>query len=315
MMRSLFTDVVVLGATCLDARVQPLAPTMPRTSTPARIRLSPGGAGRNIAENLARLGVRVALLSVVGTDMLGQRLLERTARAGVDVSRVIRSPSCSTGAYVALFTTENERSYALDDVSQLKLATPEYVQSHRSLIRHARMLMMDGNVDTETVAAALSVAKEYGVPVCMDPVSVRRADALRPYFTEFTVITPNVQEAEALLDTSIQSLDDALEAARRMVSVGVEVAIITLGQDGLVYVTSEGLGEGYGRIPAIRCDVVDWMGAGAALSAAVAFGLINQMPVDECMRLGVAAATLTLKSPESVNPEMSLEQLYANMVI
>ncbi len=122
---------------------------------------------------------------------------------------------------------------------------------------------------------------------------------------------PNVREAEALLDVSISGVGDALEAARTMVASGVQVAIITLAEEGLVYATS----EGHGRIPAIRCDVVDWTGAGDALSAAVAYGLINGMPVDECMRLGVAAATLTLKSPESVNPAMSLEQLYANMVI
>lgn len=308
-------EVVVLGASCLIVKVLPLAPVVPVTSNPARIRVNPGGSGRNMAENLARLGVRVALLSVVGADSLGQMLLEQTARAGVDVSRIIRGPDSSTGAFVALLNPENRRSYVLDDVSQLKLATAEYVKGYRSLLRRARMLMMDGSVDTETVAAALSLAKEYSVPVCVDPVSVRRAYALRPYLSEFTVVTPNVAEAEALADMAIGSAADALEAARRMVAAGVGIAIITLAEEGLVYVTSEGLGEGHGRIPAIRCDVVDWMGAGDALAAGVAYGLINEMPVDECMRLGVAAATLTLKCPESANPELSLEQLYANMVV
>ena len=88
-----------------------------------------------------------------------------------------------------------------------------------------------------------------------------------------------------------------------------------MADDGLVYATSQGYGQGHGRIGAIRCEVEDWTGAGDALSAAVIYGLLNDMPVDDCMRLGVAAATLALKSIESVNPDMSLEQLYANMVI
>ena len=315
MSRSEPPEVVVLGASCLDVKVQPLAPVVPGTSSPARIRLSPGGAARNMAENLARLGVKVALLSAVGTDPVGQRLMERTARAGVDVSRVIRSPHHSTGSFLTLFSGEAQKGFALDDVSQIRLATPEYVQSHRQLFKQAKMVMMDGNVDTETIAATLALARENGVPVCIDPVSVRRAYALRPYLSEFTVVTPNVAEAEALLDLSIHGADDALEAARKMVSSGVGVAIITLAEEGLVYVTSEGMGEGHGRIPAIRANVVDGTGAGAALTAAVAYGMINGMPVDECMWLGVAAATLTLESSESVNPVMSLEQLYANMVI
>ncbi len=311
MTRSEPTEIVVLGATCLDIKARPLAPVQPGTSNPALIRLSPGGSGRNIAENLARLGVRVSLLSVVGADLLGQRLLDRTAEAGVDVSRVISSPNRSTGAYLALFTDENQQGYALDDVTQLRLATPDYLMANRDLFQEARMVMVDGNVDRETAAAALSMSREYGMPIGLDPASVRRAYALRPHLAEFSMVTPNRAEAEALLDTPIGNPEEALESARRMVALGVEVAIITLAEEGLVYATS----EGHGRIPAIRCDVVDWTGAGDALAAAVIYGLINQMPVDDGMRLGIAAATLTLKSADSANPEMSLEQLYANMVI
>ena len=311
MSRSGGIEVAVIGATCLDVKARPLAPIVPHGSSPARLLLSPGGAGRNIAENLALLGVRVALLSVVGTDMLGQRLLDHTARSGVDVSRVVRSSEASTGAYLAIFTDDNQKGYSLDDVSQLSLATPDYIQRYRGLLRNARMVMMDGNVDAETVTAVLSLTGRYGVPVCMDPVSVRRAYALRPYLSEFHMVTPNQYEAEALLDVTIDGVEGASDAAGMMVTSGVGVAIITLAEEGLVYATS----EGHGRIPSIRCDVVDWTGAGAALSAAVVYGLLNEMPVDECMRLGVAAATLALRCPESVNPELSLDQLYANMVI
>lgn len=304
-------EVVVIGTTCLDVKARPLAPVMPGISNPARIRLSPGGTGRNVAENLARLGVRVALLSVVGSDIVGQRLMDRTSRAGVDVSRVLRCTDCATGTYLALYTDENQHGYLLDDVAQLKVATPEYVHAHRGLFRQAKIVMLDGNLDTETIAAVLDLTKKPRVPVAVDPATVRRAYALRPYLPEFSMITPNLAEAEALLDRSISGEEAALEAAREMVALGVEIVIITLAEKGLIYATS----EAHGRIPAIGCEVEDWTGAGDALSAAVIYGLINGMPVDDCMRLGVAAATLTLKSIDSVSPEMSLEQLYANMVI
>lgn len=304
-------DVLVIGTTCLDVKARPLAPVQPGISNPASIRLSPGGTARNVAENLARLGVRVALLSAVGNDLAGQRLMEHTSLAGVDVSRVIYSPDYSTGIYLALYTQEEQHGYLLDDVAQLKAATPEYINNYKNLFRHAKMVMLDGNLDTETIAAALALAKRFGVPVGVDPATVRRAYALRPYISEFSMITPNVTEAQALCDCSISKEGDALEAARGMVAQGVDIAIITMADQGLVYATS----EANGHIPAIRCEVKDWTGAGDALSAAVIYGLINEMPVDDCMRLGVAAATLTLKSAESVNPEMSLEQLYANMVI
>ena len=306
-------DVLVMGATCLDVKARPLSTILPSTSTPAQIRLSLGGSGRNIAENLARLGVKVSLLSVVGNDLLGRQLLERTAQAGVDVSRVLHSPEHSTGAYLALFSEEDQLGYSLDDVSQLRAATPAYVRGHSRLFRNAKMLVMDGNLDRETVAATLQMAKQHSLPVCLDPASVRRAYAIRTHLSEFHLVTPNVAEAEALLDMPVRGVDDALKAARTMVASGVDIAVVTMAEKGLVYVTSEGLGESYGRIPAPRCEVEDWTGAGDALMAAVVYGLLNDMSVDDCMRLGVAAAAVALTSSQSVNPEMSLERLYASM--
>jgi pseudouridine kinase len=313
--RAARSEVLVLGASCLDVKARPLTPIVPFTSNPAQIRFSPGGSGRNIAENLSRLSVSVSLLSAVGDDLLGQRLMDRTAQAGVDVSRVIRSSEHSTGAYLAMFTEEGCQGYALDDVSQLKAVTPGYVQQHARLFRGARMAVLDGNVDGETVAAALQIAKRHNLPLCLDPASVRRAHALRHHLTEFHMVTPNAAEAEALLDMSINGVEDALEAAKRIVASGVGVAVVTMAENGLVYVTSKGLGQSYGRIPAPRCEVVDWTGAGDALMAAIVYGLINEMPVDDCMLLGVAAAALALGSEQSVNPAMSLELLYANMSI
>ena len=87
------------------------------------------------------------------------------------------------------------------------------------------------------------------------------------------------------------------------------MVVITLAEHGLYYATR----EGSGHIPAPRVEVVDATGAGDALIAGMVYGLINGLPVDECMRLGVSAATLTLRSPETVSPELNLERLYEAM--
>jgi len=60
---------------------------------------------------------------------------------------------------------------------------------------------------------------------------------------------------------------------------------------------------------------VDYTGAGAALMAGVIYGLVNSFPLIEALRLGVSAAALTLKCPETVCAEMSLENLYDQLVI
>ena len=66
-------------------------------------------------------------------------------------------------------------------------------------------------------------------------------------------------------------------------------------------------------MPAMVTDVVDPTGAGAALAAMLIYGLTNDIPIAECVRLGVIAAALTLRSPETVAPEITLEYVYAQL--
>jgi pseudouridine kinase len=58
---------------------------------------------------------------------------------------------------------------------------------------------------------------------------------------------------------------------------------------------------------------VDPTGASDALNAAVLYGLTTGIPIDESVRLGVAAAALTIRSPHTVVPELTLERLYEEL--
>lgn len=51
------------------------------------------------------------------------------------------------------------------------------------------------------------------------------------------------------------------------------------------------------------------------MTAAIIFGLTNGMDIDEAVRLGVSAASLTLSHPGSVSPQLSLESLYERLII
>ncbi len=94
--------VVVIGGANIDVKARIAGTMVPATSNPGiSATLSPGGVGRNIAHNLARLGIATRLISIVGRDAEGDRLLDETARAGVDVSRVKRGKA-PTGLYSAV---------------------------------------------------------------------------------------------------------------------------------------------------------------------------------------------------------------------
>jgi pseudouridine kinase len=91
----------------------------------------------------------------------------------------------------------------------------------------------------------------------------------------------------------------------------VTIAIITRADAGLVYATSALTGN----VPAVAVEVVDPTGAGNALTATVVYALLNDIPIDEAVRLGVSAAALTLSSTETVRQDLTLESLYAQLVL
>ena len=93
--------------------------------------------------------------------------------------------------------------------------------------------------------------------------------------------------------------------------MGGAIAVVTLGEQGVAYAD----GSGGGFIRAMRSQIVDSTGAGDAFSAAVIFGLLNEVTVDEAMRLGMTAASLTLQSRETVLPDLSQELLYDKLVV
>ena len=303
--------VVVVGAASVDVKGKACAALLSATSNPGEILTSVGGVARNVAENLGRLGVETTLLSAVGDDDRASLILERTARGGASVDRVLRSPDRQSGAYLAVMDSDGGLSISIDDMGIVELVTPQYIRANRDLFQEADMVFVDANLSPQAIRAVMSIAGREKVPVCVDPVSVTLAPRLSGYLDHCFAITANVSEVEALTGTPVGERSQVLEAARKLLSMGVEVAIVTMAEQGLVYASS----EGSGHIPAIPCEVVDLTGAGAALTAGVIFGLINEMSIDEAVRLGVSAAALTLQSPESVCQDLSLERLYEQLVI
>jgi pseudouridine kinase len=303
--------VLVIGAMAVDAKGKPYQALVPGSSTPGTVRLGTGGVGRNIAENLARLGVHTVLLSAVGNDPSGQIILESTARSGVDVRHVVTSDRHPTGVYIAILDREGTPVLEIDDMSVMETLTPALLYRKRRLFRDAKMVVMDANLLPETMNSAFKLARRYDLRVCVDPTSAILAPRVQPHLPDVYLITPNLREAEAITGLEVAKGTDVQHLAMKLAGMGVEIAIITLAERGLYYATS---GEN-GRVTALNRDIVDLTGAGDALTAAVVFGLLNDFVVGEAVRLGISAAALTIQCQETVCPDLSLDRLYDELVV
>ncbi len=305
--------VLVIGAAGVDIVGMLRGELRSGTSNPARIRYSFGGVARNVAENLARLGQPVNLITAIGEDEAGEQLFQGVLAAGVKIEAVLHTGQSPSGAYLAVINPQGELQFALDDMYVLNSLTPEYIRDRAEMFKEASLLFVDANLPKETLRTVMTLARRYRLPVCGDPTSVLLAPRFLGYLSQFYLLTPNVAEAAVLCErtTPVVGRRQALDAAKCMVANGVDIAIVTLAAQGLCYATS----ETSGYIPAIKTTIIDPTGAGDALSAAVIFALLNDVPLDDAVRLGVSAASLTLRYRGAVVSDLSLEKLYDQLVI
>jgi pseudouridine kinase len=137
--------VVAIGSSGVDIVGRAAEVLHMGTSNPAALRMSPGGVARNVAENLARLGTEVYLVSAVGDEAEGRMVIAQAAEAGVHVDTVLTVPGARTGAYLAVLDEQGNLHLAMDDMRIVESVTPEHLRACRSLIENASVVFVDGN--------------------------------------------------------------------------------------------------------------------------------------------------------------------------
>ncbi|MBI4926352.1 MAG: carbohydrate kinase family protein, partial [Anaerolineae bacterium] len=300
--------VLVIGAACVDMVGLPAGGFQHGVMNLSSNRVTFGGVARNVAENLARLGQPVQLLSVVGQDLQGTYLTDAAQACSIDVSCVLHVEGAPTASYLAVYNSEGHLEGGLEDMRVLEHLSPAFIKGHEECFRQAGLVFVDANLSTAAFRTVFSLARKMRIPVCADTTSIGLSRKFLPYLDRLFLLTANTREATSLLNDQAELLDStaALEAARNLVSMGVGTAIITLSHFGVCYATEEGTGH----IPAIHTRILDPTGAGDALTATLLYGLVNGIPLDESIRLGSAAASLVLRHAGTVFPGLSLDLLY-----
>lgn len=290
---------VVVGGANVDLKARSAQRATAATSNPGQAAMAPGGVGRNIAENLARLGDRVHLVSVVGRDALGDNLMEHTAAAGVRIEHVARTDR-PTGTYTAVLDVDGELLVAIADMEATAELGPEELQGARDVIASAGVLVLDGNLRRDTFEHALHLAE--GVRTVFEPVSVPKAAGLRDAVDgRLHAVTPNRDELAALTDLPTRTDRQVRTAARALHDRGVELVWIRLGARGSLLSSVDDVLE----IEALPTIVHDVTGAGDAMLAAFCHVLLAGGTPEEAARFGHAAAALTVGSPHTVRPDLT----------
>jgi pseudouridine kinase len=302
-------SVVVVGGANMDIKAHSGHLVELRTSNPGTTVSTPGGVGRNIAENLARLGSPTHLVAPIGRDAFGEEVLAATRAAGVVVDHVVATTE-ATGTYLAVLDASGELVVAVSSMRATDGLTVAQLLRSRDLLAHADLVVLDGNVPDDPATWVLDQAAAAGVPVVVDPVSVAKArplgDVLSPE-RPLLAVTPNLDELSAIVDEPVAQTRAAISrAARQLHDRGVEHVWVRRGVRGSLLSSRSGDGRpAVTLLPAPSAEVVDVTGAGDSMTAAFVHALLRgDSPVDAA-RFGQAAAALTVASAETVRPDLT----------
>lgn len=267
--------------------------------------LTIGGSGAIAACGAARLGLRTALVSIVGADPLGRFMLDALGERGVDVSGVVVRPDARTGITVVL-VRDSDRAIltALGAISEL---TADLVD--RRLLRGARHAHFSSyflhHGLRPGLADLLREARSAGASTSIDPNWDPREEwdgGLLDLLDETNIFFANAEEARRLART-----DDVEGAARELSRERCVLVVVKLGAEGALAVHN---GQVI-RSAAVAVEGVDSVGAGDNFDAGFLVGHLAGHPPEESLRLANACGALSMRAAGGTGAQPTLAEATA----
>ena len=301
--------VTVIGGANIDIHGKSDKALRRDDSNPGTVKISAGGVARNIAENLARLGVDSRLISAVGSDYHGQMLMRLCRDAGVDMQYVQEIDAVPTSTYLSVLNNSGDMHVAVSDMGIIDHLGVERLQLLKAALGQSSLMILDTNLVDDALAWLTHTFVDK--PIFVDTVSSSKAIKIKPYLQFIHTLKLSAIEAEALTGNKVRTQTQLRNIANELHSQGVERVFITRGNQGVFY--SDGNDQVIQKLQHGIRDVHNTGGAGDAFLAGLAYAWLEDWPLDESVTFALAAADITLSHPATVSPALSLAAINRNV--
>lgn len=237
-----------------------------------------GGKGANQAVASARLGADVYMVGTVGSDIFGKELLLNltTNKIHTDyVEPVTHEPSGS--AHITIADGDNSIVYIPGANNEIDTSR---IQSLKDAIQSAQMVVVQNELPQEVVDEIIELCFESGVKVIYNPAPAREVH--QSTLEKATYFTPNESEFHQLFPD--MTISEGLAKYPNQL-------ILTMGSKGVYYHD----GESEKQIPSYKVQPIDTTGAGDTFNGAFAVAISSGMSMDESIRFGNLAASLSIQ--------------------
>ncbi|MGF7058853.1 PfkB family carbohydrate kinase [Brassicibacter mesophilus] len=289
----------VIGGTNIDIQGFTHSVLKYMDSNPGKVKLSLGGVGRNIAENLTKLGVETKLISAFGDDLYGAKILNECKACGIDMDNCLALKNTVSSVYLSVLDECGDMRVAISDMDIFEEINIDFLKSKSYVIENSEVIIMDTNIRKDAIEYLLNNYKHKAF--FLDTVSTTKAEKVKDMIGYFHTIKPNKYEAEILTDIKIKNNDDLRRVSDFLLNKGVERVFISLGKEGVYY--SDGCNSNLIKTPEIK--VINATGAGDAFIAALVYSYINDYDIEYAARYSMAASVLALSHENTINPNIS----------
>lgn len=298
--------IVVIGASNIDISGKSLNKLILSDSNIGSVSMSLGGVARNIAENISRLGLNVRLISAIGDDIYGKKILEESKEAGINMNDIIIDKNESTSIYLSILDSNGDMKLAINHNKVISNINIDYIKKNDELIKNSKCIVLDTNLDENVLDY---IFKTYNKPIFVDAVSTSKSKKLINNLDKIYVLKPNKLEAEILSGINIKSKENIDEAIDILHNKGVKNIYLTLGEDGVIFSNGK-LKKFY---DSFNTDVKNATGAGDAFIAGVVYSYINK-DFENSTLYGLAMASMAINSHDTINKNINSEKI-KNLVL
>src|ERR1700692_3542166 len=274
-------------------RISPEAPTPVLAVRHSAIEI--GGAG-NVARNIAALGSKCVLVSLIGNEEAGLTLTNALGKFnGLIVPDLVIDKARQTTRKVR-FVSEHHSTHLMR--ADWETTAPTSAQSEASIIAYAESAMAQagavelsdyakGTLTERVIGAIIDAARRHGKPVVVDPKGHDYG-----VYRGATLITPNRQELGAAVHRPVATEAEIAKAAAELARlVESQAVLVTQSEEGMTLHLG---GHAPIHIPAYPVKIRDRSGAGDTVAAVMAVLLAMQAPFESAMRAANAAAVVVV---------------------
>lgn len=268
-----------------------------------------GGKGANQAIAAAKLGAEVLMLTRVGNDVFADNTIENFRQHGIDTRYILKSEA-SSGVAPIFVDPESKNSIIIVKGAN-NLLTPADIQAAAEDIKKCKLIVLQLEIPTETVYAAVEFGQEHGIPVLLNPAPAQ-PDLILEKVKSCEFIVPNESELSLLTGMPVDTEEDIRNAAATLHQAGIKNVLVTLGSKGTLWLDETGKEQ---LFAAQNVQARDTTGAGDAFigcfshvyvktgDIAHAIKTANQYAGDSVTRLGTQTSYLDRDEFVSAYPE------------